>query len=156
MKRLLISNNNSKEQEIIIKELLNKATLGSNKSLCFFIFEENYYNAVVDTIIDSKTSYMNKIYKYKKTTKIELLNGSVIEVYLFDNMSNFQNLRGKKINELYIKLNNESASEMNKDNNLYSLLSAFTSKENDTLTIAINNKIDIDNDLIITHRKILI
>ena len=158
-KRILISNNDSEEIEILVESLFNKATQVSNRRLYVLVTDTNYYKELIEAIKSKIETNLNARFKTLSITKtiVELFTLSTIEIMLKKRIWSIEGTRGKKIDDLYIKANQVTVDILTNNRDiLYSLLSCTIATIDPTFTLLINNNINISNELITDYRKILL
>ena len=158
-KRILISNNDSEEIEILVESLFNKATQVSNRRLYVIVTDTNYYEKLIEAIKSKIETNLNARFKILSTTKtiVELFTLSTIEIMLKKRIWSIEGTRGKRIDDLYIKVNQVTVDILTNNRDiLYSLLSCTIATIDPTFTLLINNNINISNELIADYRKILL
>ena len=158
-KRILISNNDSEEIEILVESLFNKATQVPNRRLLVIVTDTDYYEELLEAIKSKMETNLNARFKTLSTTKsiVELFTLSTIEIMLKKRIWSIEGIRGKRIDDLYIKANQVTVDILTNNRDiLYSLLSCTIATIDPTFTLLINNNININNELIADYRKILL
>lgn len=151
-KRILISNNESEEIEILVESLFNKAAQVPNRRLCVIVTDTDYYEELLEAIKNKMETNLNARFKTLSTTKtiIELFTLSTIEIILKKHIWSIEGTRGKKIDDLYIKANQVTVDILTNNRDiLCSLLSYTMATIDPTFTLLIDNNINISNELIV-------
>ena len=83
-KRILISNNDSEEIEILVESLFNKAAQVPNRRLLVIVTDTDYYEELLEAIKSKIETSLNARFKTLSTTKtiVELFTLSTIEIML--------------------------------------------------------------------------
>lgn len=158
-KRILISNNDSEEIEILVESLFNKAAQVPNRRLLVIVTDTDYYEELIEAIKSKIETSLNTRFKILSATKtiVELFTLSTIEIMLKKHIWSIEGTRGKKIDDLYIKANQITVDILTNNRDiLYSLLSCTIATIDPTFTLLINNNINVSNELIADYRKILL
>lgn len=80
-KRILISNNDSEEIEILVESLFNKAAQVPNRRLLVIVTDTDYYEELLEAIKSKMETNLNARFKILSATKtiVELFTLSTIE-----------------------------------------------------------------------------